>query len=761
MSHDLDSALRDSLRRHAESAPTALDTDGIRLRAKQIQRRRTLESVAAAFVLLGVVVGLGAVIGSLRTDATPPPVTSVTPAPNPGNLPPLAFSNGDGNNPDRLIVRVAGVETVVPNPAAGKGPLTFVGWYGPDHRTLVLASGASGFREGTLYSVTVGADGRIAGSPQPLTIPGLPSLGAGIVYAVRGGPLQFWVPLALGNPKSPSTLVTIAPDLASGTSRSMPTGLTAVTVTSDHALFVSPGTSALSVASLVGSGTLTTEPVTACARLTAAQTSLDGTRVALGCGDGTVDVLTLADRSVTRVAAVPEVTPDGGLLALWWDPSGGLHASTNPTGRADFTVVHSWDWTGTSWARGLDGLLTRAYPLDSPSARFMKENAAPGNNGRWIVESTPEVDLGPAGDTLALAPTAQATPSPSATPSSTNPPLPAALPWVATVTPYTGQATTTNPCCGNRLDVTVDGRTTTVYDASNAALEVIGWYGKDHRTLVIAAGQEQLTLKAITFASDGSVLKLDEQLSLPGVPDSNGYAFPLPAGGFVFTRFVSPTAYEAVWVDDGLNVTKRLTLATSGTPILATQDAVGVLVDATRIRVYSGATEHLWDLPDGCLTGSGSGPDAGTPPMPEPGGSWAALRCGGGTIAQIPLDPARPGVRVQTTNPLPGGVPVVGTWFDKDMGLWASSRSGPDATAATTFRPGIDYEEAWVKARVQNVLDRVDTGQGYGIGLYATAPAAGGPPNSWWTETTPMQLVGGQPGTVSSVGKSIAVRPKA
>ena len=759
MSHDLDSALRDSLRRHAESAPTALDTDGIRLRAKKIQRRRVTESVTAAFAAVVIAGGIAFAVSSLRTDASPPPVTTVTPAPNPGNLAPLAYSNGDGNNPTRLIVRVAGVDTVVPNPTPAEGPLSFVGWYGPDHRTLVIASGASGFREGTLSTVSLGADGRITGSPKPLTVPGLPSLGAGIVYPVRGGPIQFWMPLAVGNPNSPSTLVTIAPDLASGTSRPMPTGLTAVAVTADHALLVSPGTSALSVASLAGSGTPTPEPVRACARLTAAQTSLDGTKVALGCGDGTVDLLTLADRSVTRLAAVPELTPEVGPLGVWWDPSGGVHVSTTPTGRADYTEVHSWDWNGTTWARGLDGLLTRTYPLDAPSARFMKENAAPGNNGRWIVESTPEVDLGPAGDTVAIAPAAA--PSPSPTPTSTNPPLPAALPWVATVTPYAGKATISNPCCGERLDVTVDGRTTTVYDASNAALQVVGWYGVDHRTLVFAAGQEQFSLKAITFAGDGSVLQLDENLTLPDVPDSNGYVFPLPGGGFVYTRFVSTTAYEAVWVDETLTVTKRLTLATSGTPIFATQDAVGVELDVTTVRVYSGGTERTWTLPDGCQEGPGTGPVNGTPPMPEPGGSWAALRCSGGRIAQIPLDVVRGGGRVSTMNPLPGGVPVVGTWFDKDMGVWASSRSAPDATTATTFRPGIDFEDAWMKAKVQDVLYRVDTGQGFWIGLYATAPVAGGQPNSWWTETTPMQLVGGQPGGLSSVGQSIAVRPKA
>jgi hypothetical protein len=69
---------------------------------------------------------------------------------------------------------------------------------------------------------------------------------------------------------------------------------------------------------------------------------------------------------------------------------------------AEDLVVHSWDWNGTSWAPGQDGVLRRTYPQGSPSVRLVKENASPGNNGRWIVESSPEVDLGPTAGELAV-----------------------------------------------------------------------------------------------------------------------------------------------------------------------------------------------------------------------------------------------------------------------------------------------------------------------------------------------------------------------
>ena len=641
MSHDLDSALRDSLRRHAESAPTVVDTDGIRLRAKKIQRRRTLESVAAAFVLLGVVVGLGAVIGSLRTDATPPPVTTVTPAPNPGNLPPLAFTNGDGNNPDRLIVRVAGVETVVPNPAAGTGPLSFVGWYGPDHRTLVMASGATGLREGTLYAVSLGADGRVAGSPQPLTVPGLPSLGAGIVFPARGGPIQFWVPLAPGNPRSPSTLVTIAPDLASGTSRSMPTGFTVVAATADHALLVSPGTSALSVASLAGTGTPSPEPVTACERLTAVQTNLEGTKAALGCGDGTVDLLTLADRSITRLAAVPELTPEVGPLGVWWDPSGGVHVSTTPTGRADYTEVHSWDWNGTSWARGLDGLLTRTYPLGAPSARFMKENAAPGNNGRWIVESTPEVDLGPAGDTVAIAPSAEASPTP--TPSSTTDAP--AFGWITTTRAYekTGRAPLTD------IVVTVGTRRVVVTTVENALARPLGWYGIDHLTLVWEEGNGDPGLHAVTFRADGTPADTPHPLVLPGITASTssegvifGQTVAVPGDGFVVWSegTGSGGTSEYLRVDDALEVVSRTPADKESGVISAGRDSFVTLPGNTLttpsvgVHTSSGVTQVA--LPTSCdgLEGGPQSPDGAMAPL------WCNAAGNGGTGSAHVLDVA-------------------------------------------------------------------------------------------------------------------------
>jgi hypothetical protein len=51
-----------------------------------------------------------------------------------------------------------------------------------------------------------------------------------------------------------------------------------------------------------------------------------------------------------------------------------------------------------------DAVLTRIYPIGSPSVRLVKKNDLPGNLGRWIVESNPEVDLGPTDGALVVAP---------------------------------------------------------------------------------------------------------------------------------------------------------------------------------------------------------------------------------------------------------------------------------------------------------------------------------------------------------------------
>ncbi len=47
MTHDIDDAIRESLPRNADAAPTSIDLARVRVRARAIGRRHTLEAVAA------------------------------------------------------------------------------------------------------------------------------------------------------------------------------------------------------------------------------------------------------------------------------------------------------------------------------------------------------------------------------------------------------------------------------------------------------------------------------------------------------------------------------------------------------------------------------------------------------------------------------------------------------------------------------------------------------------------------------------------
>jgi len=402
MSHDLDDALRGALRRHAEEAPTYVDLDEVRGRADRIRRRRTVELLAAGVVAVGVVVGLGAVVGTLRHGATPPPVT--TQSPTPGALPPLAFTRGDANaqptGAAQILLRVNGALSVL---TTTSGNATLLGWFGPDHRTLVWGDQRNyGFREVTLYAVTVDADGRATGAPALLTVPGSGPLGAGLPFVVPGGPIQLWVPTNPGDGKSPAVLKTISADLDRVLTRSLPAGEVPIAITRDHISFINGDSRVTAALLTLGGVSSRLRPIPTCVRVTGEATSLDGTAMALGCGGGTVDVVRLVDGNVTHLPAVPETNQDVYPLAMWWDPAGGIHAATTPTLRADYTVVHSWDLNGTTWAPGQDGVLFRSYPDGAPSVRYVKENASPGNNGRWVVESSPEVDLGPSDGSITV-----------------------------------------------------------------------------------------------------------------------------------------------------------------------------------------------------------------------------------------------------------------------------------------------------------------------------------------------------------------------
>lgn len=348
-------------------------------------------------------------------------------------------------------------------------------------------------------------------------------------------------------------------------------------------------------------------------------------------------------------------------------------------------------------------------------------------------------------------------PSGSASVSSapTEPPTPATLPWVATV----GSPSTGSPS-SQQLSVNVNSTLMRVDDAENAVIAVLGWFGEGHRTLVWESGQDTMALQSATFGPDGSLTVPPGPLSIPGLTAADrGYGFPVAGGGFAFVREDGTSALDAVYVDDSLTVTSRRPIPSAGTPIFATREVVGVQEDATTIALFGTGTQR-WTLPAQCRAGTTV---TGTPATPEAGGAWVAYRCPGGVVAQIPLTVTGSGGRISTLPPVPGGGEVIATWFDADVNLYASSQDNPRTSTSASVRTSRQDGESlspWVPARTQNVIQRVDTGAGFSIALYADAPVRGGAPNSWWTETTPAVLIGTGAGTLSAVGPTIAVRPE-
>jgi hypothetical protein len=765
MSHDLDDALRASMRRHAEDAPTSIDTDAIRLRAKGIQRRRTLESVAAVVVLLGVVLGLGALVGTLRNDATPPPAVTQTPVP--GGSPLMAFTaSKDGNSPLGLVVRSGGTDTVVATTTMGSGEsLQPVGWFGPEHRTLVWGRSTAPYREVTLYAVTLGADGRATDSPHPLRVPGLSNLGRGLVFTgAASGSLQLWVPANVEDKTSAVTLVTIADDLASGLERPMPNGLPAaahpgipgplapVAISDTYAVLVGIDSGRVGVTTLTADRPAEPSATSACTPRLAVSANQAGDTVALGCVDGSVDLLTPADGNVRHLTPMPEAAEPGLLLGLWWDPSGGLHASTTPEARADYTVVHDWDWTGKAWVRSSDdGVLTRIYPVGSPSVRLVKKNDLPGNLGRWIVESNPEVDLGQTDGALVVAPVVAATPTPSPQPTGSAPAT--TLGWTATVRP--SEVAGSPPA--EQVWVSIDGRSALVDDASNAATSVLGWYGPDHRTLVWQTGQDLLQLRTVTFAVDGSMEGAPRDLDVPGVASPLiGVATAIPGDGLVLWHQKPGTgrpAYEMVRLDESLALHSR-TPDSGGSLVFATGTTYATTATGKQpteeILLSKGGTTtpiRLLRNCDGDLSG-----------VPSPDGSKVALLCRGSATGQqnhvelFDMVANRADDRV-----LPAGNALL--WWDPagDLHASVSGVSSAVTSAPSTVR-WLLASGTWGDDPGQTADLRVFPVAGPALRWTRDGAAESG---SWTAETDPVIAVGpGLPSPVYGIGTgNIAVRP--
>ena len=117
--------------------------------------------------------------------------------------------------------------------------------------------------------------------------------------------------------------------------------------------------------------------------------STDGRSVALGCGSGTdTQGAHVAVLDIANARATDTVLP-AGHAHVWWDTSSTLHASTvRATGTATYWVLESGRW---SLDEGQTAAL-RVFPTSGPSLRWTPSGT--GDEGTWVAESDPEVDLG-------------------------------------------------------------------------------------------------------------------------------------------------------------------------------------------------------------------------------------------------------------------------------------------------------------------------------------------------------------------------------
>jgi hypothetical protein len=763
MSHDLDSALRDSLRRHAESAPHVVDTDGIRVRAQQIQRRRTLESVAAAFVLLGVVVGLGAVIGSLRTDATPPPVTTGTATPTPTGTAPTTYAdlpwvasvipyrNPGGANEtqpyggNKLVVTVDGRQTVVYD--AGNAALSLVGWFGPDHRSLLYITGQDVVND--LHRATFAEDGSVQ-SDEVLTIDGS---FRGVATPLASGGFA-WVPFQPGTfPGKDETVDYVDDSFQVVASRPAPAGAWLVT----REVVVSRNGGTLTVTGDAGSATrtlpdsCTSAPALGPDGRGTETVSDDGRVAALECGTHVV-LVSLDPSSPDGVTELPAVPGGGSVISAWFDPQGRtLVSSADEPRQTTSTSVRTSVWNSATQKWDTAYQQNVVSQVRSGDTAFSLYADKPGEDPdvtppAWFSETTPHLQVSPTNATLESygLTFAARPPAPTATPSAS--PSVATLPWIATVRSHdaAGQEGT------EQVWVRIDGKEQLVDDTGNAATSVLGWYGPDHRTLVWEAGQDLMRLRAATFDADGSISTPAHDLEIPGVVSPLvGIALPVPDDGFVLwhQRASGKTEFDVYRVDQLLTVQSSAPSA-GGAILFATSTAYaesqGNTIPTKEILVTRGGTTTRVRLPQTC-----DGTLAGVPSLD---GQQVALRCGdqatgsSNTVALLDLTT----LKVVNTA-LPEG--LLRLWWDPSGVLHASiPNAQPDPTIHWRLESG-----TWVPDGDTSAELRVFPSTG--PSLRWNSPASVGADGTWTAESDPEVDLG--PGLAYSVfetGPGIAAR---
>lgn len=389
MSPDIDELVRSTMRRHADDAPTRVDLDAVRTRSAAITRRRRFEAVTAVLTTLVLLLGAGYAASHIRTEAVAPVNPSPTAA-APDGLPWIAFPRFDPQAPPTgvtsIILRVDGVERAVATTGRGSAVL---GWYGADGRTLVYTQGGDTTRESPLMTVTVSDDGRTATPPAPLAVPEWGPLN-GLAFTVPGAGPVVWRP-------TDATLrhgevFRVSTDLASATRVLVPPGrplfaTAALMGIGDGETGLVQLASMTRVGEIVGTFTM-------CLPFQKVATSLDGSHVAIACEGGTVQNVALGQPANPRLPAIPDGGGRGGVLGLWFDPGGGLHASTTPSLQSGYSEVNDYDFDGVGWNAAGHDVLERMFPETDMPVDLGYRAVEWAYTPHWVVTRPHEIDLG-------------------------------------------------------------------------------------------------------------------------------------------------------------------------------------------------------------------------------------------------------------------------------------------------------------------------------------------------------------------------------
>jgi hypothetical protein len=377
MTPDLDDAIRDSLRRHAETAPTTVDLGAVHARARALGRRRALEAVLAVATALVAVLGAGLLLRASATHQTPPPVGSASPTVTQahGRLPWSAWwgqvDDSSTAEPGTTIWTDAGGTHAV---YTGQNVMV-VGWTGVGRRTLVWLVNPDLSANPQIYAQTFQPDGSNDGEPHRVVVPGTGAL-SGTPFLGADGRLVL-VRSSEALTPTPFTVVRVAPDLGSATTQPLPAGVALFATARFVGLWTQNNT--LLVVGPTSSGTWDWGPRCFYAQ---AVTSDSGETAAFTCRTGEVDVLDLATIARGGTGGVTRLTapaPGVVVLSTWFDPTDGLHVFTTtsvsadgrPQAQVDPAGIATWDRSGEGWTpSGLPVARYRIYLSDGMAIRL-------------------------------------------------------------------------------------------------------------------------------------------------------------------------------------------------------------------------------------------------------------------------------------------------------------------------------------------------------------------------------------------------------